>query len=84
MTIADDLSALSGHILLIDLVINPALSSWLDLQLGFPLSYLLHSKEFEFELIHNVLSTLLFTLLHLATVGLCHSGMYTHFGLYTR
>ena len=74
MTIADDLSALSGHILLIALVINPALSSWLDLQLGFPLSYLLHSKEFEFELIHNVLSTLLFTLLHLATVGLCHSG----------
>ena len=74
MTIADDLSALSGHILLIALVINPVLISWLDLQLGFPLSYLLHSKEFEFKLIHNAFSTLLFTLLHLAAVGLCHSG----------
>ena len=74
MTIADDLSALSGHILLIVLVINPVLINWLDLQLGFPLSYLLHSKEFEFEVIPNALSTLLYTLLHLATVGLCHSG----------
>ena len=66
MTIADDLSALSGHILLIALLINPVLSSWLDLQLGFPLSYLLHSKEFKFELIHNALSTLLFTLFSLS------------------
>ena len=57
-----------------DLVINPVLISWLDLQLGFPLAYLLHSKVFEFELIPNALSTLLSTLLHLATVGLCHSG----------
>ena len=60
MTIADDLSALSGHILLIALVINPVLISWLDLQLGFPLSYLLHFKKFEFELIHSALSTLFY------------------------
>ena len=49
MTIADDLSALSEHILLIAFVINPVLISWLDLQLGFPLACLLHSKEFKFE-----------------------------------
>ena len=62
MTIADDLSALSEHILLIIFVINLVLISWLDLQLGFPLACLLHFKEFEFELIHNALSTLLFTI----------------------
>ena len=71
MTIANDLSALSEHILLTAFVINPVLISWLELQLGFPLACLLHSNEFEF---HNALSTLLFTLLHLATVGLRHSG----------
>ena len=74
MTIADNLSALSEHILLIALVINPVLISWLDLLLGFPLACLLHSKEFESELIHIAFSTLLFKLLHLATVGLPHSG----------
>ena len=52
MTIADGMSALSEHILLIVFVI----------------------KEFEFEKIYNALSTLLSTLLHLATVGLRHSG----------
>ena len=62
MIIADDLSALSGHILLIAFVINPVLIS------------LLHSKEFEFEQLQNALSTLLFTLIHLENVGLCHSG----------
>ena len=74
MPIADDLCALSEHILLIAFVINLVLISWLDLQLGFPLACLLHSNEFEFELIHNALSTLLFTFLHLATVCLRHSG----------
>ena len=74
MTIADDMSALSERILLIVFVIIPVLISWLDLQVGFPLACLLHSKEFEFEKIHNALSTLLSSLLHLATVGLCHSG----------
>ena len=49
MTIADGMSALSEHILLIVFVINPVLISWLDLQLGFPLACPLHSKEFEFE-----------------------------------
>ena len=74
MTIADDMSALSERILLIVFVIIPVLISWLVLQLGFPLACLLHSKEFEFEQLHNALSTLLSTLLHLATVGLRHSG----------
>ena len=74
MTIADGMSALSEHILLIVFVIIPVLISWLDLQLGFPLACPLHSKEFEFEQIHNAISTLLSTLLHLATVGLRHSG----------
>ena len=74
MTIADDMSALSGHILLIAFVINPLLISWLELQLGFPLECLPHSKEFEFESIHNALSMLLYTLLRLATVSLRHSG----------
>ena len=49
MTIADALSALSEHILLIALVINPVLISLLDLQLGLPLACLLHSKGFAFE-----------------------------------
>ena len=49
MTIADGMSALSEHILLIVFVIIPVLISWLDLQLGFPLACLLHSKEGEFE-----------------------------------
>ena len=49
MTIADDMSALSEHILLIAFVINPVLISWLDLQLGFLLACLLHSEEFELE-----------------------------------
>ena len=49
MTIADGMSALSEHILLIVFVIIPVLISWLDLQLGFPLACPLHSKEFEFE-----------------------------------
>ena len=49
MTIADDLFALSEHILLIAFVIIPVLISWLDLQLGLPLACLLHSKEFKFE-----------------------------------
>ena len=74
MTIADDMSALSERILLIVFVIIPVLISWLVLQLGYPLACFLHSKEFEFELLHNALSTLLSTLLHLATVGLRHSG----------
>ena len=69
MTIADDLSALSEHILLTAFVINPVLISWPELQLGFPLACLLHVNEFEFEKLHNALSTLL----HLATVGLRHS-----------
>ena len=60
--------------MLIAFVINPALISWLDLQLRFPLALLLLSKEFEFEQLYNAISTLLFMLLHLATVGLCHSG----------
>ena len=47
--IADGMSALSEHILLIVFVIIPVLISWLDLQLGFPLACPLHSKEFEFE-----------------------------------
>ena len=74
MTIADYLSALSEHIMLIAFVINLVLINWLDPQLGFPLACLLHSKYFKFELIHDALSTLFFTLLHLATVALCHSG----------
>ena len=74
MTIADDLSALSEHIMLIAFVINLVLINGLDLKLGFHLACLLPSKEFKFELIHNALSTLLFTFLHLATVALCHSG----------
>ena len=74
MTIADDLSALSEHILLIALVIIPVLISELDLQLGFPLICLLHSKEFEFEKLHYSLFTLLLTLLQLVVVGLLHSG----------
>ena len=49
MTIADDLIALSEHILLIAFVINPVMISWLELQLGFPLACLLYSKDFEFE-----------------------------------
>ena len=49
MTNADDMSALSKHILLIAFVINPVLISWLELQLGFPLACLLHSNEFKFE-----------------------------------
>ena len=49
MKIADDLSALTEHILLIAFVIIPVLISWLDLQLGFPLPCILHSKEYEFE-----------------------------------
>ena len=49
MTIADGMSALSEHILLIAFVIIPVLISRLDLQLGFPLACLLQSKEFEFE-----------------------------------
>ena len=49
MTIADGMSALPEHILLIVFVIIPVLISWLDLQLRFPLACLLHSKEFEFE-----------------------------------
>ena len=72
MTIGDGMSALSEHILIIVFVIIPVLISWLDRQLGFPLACLLHSKEFEFELIHNALSTLLSKLLHIATVGLRH------------
>ena len=64
MTNADGLSVLFKHILLITFVIKPVLISWLDLQLGFPLAILLHSKE----------STLISTRLHLATVGLCHFG----------
>ena len=74
MTIAYDLSASSKHILLIAFVINPVLISWLELQQGFLMANLLHSKEFEFRYIHNALYTLLFTFLHLATVGLRHSG----------
>ena len=74
MTIADDLSALSEHIMLIAFVINLVLINGLDLQLGFHLAYLLPSKEFKFELIHNALSTLLFMLHYLATVALRHSG----------
>ena len=74
MTLADDLSALSEHIMLIAFVINLVLINRLDHQLGFHLACLLPSKEFKFELIHNALSTLLFTLLHLATVALRHSG----------
>ena len=74
MTIANDLPALSEHMLLIALMINSVLISWLDLQLGFPLACLLHSDELEFESLHNALSTVLFTLLYLATVGLRHSG----------
>ena len=73
MTIADDMSALSERILLIVFVIISVLISLLVLQLCFTLACLLHSKEFEFELLHNALSTLLSTLLHLATVGLRHS-----------
>ena len=73
MTIADDLSAFSENILLIAFVINPVLISWLELQLGFPLACLLHFNEFKFEYLHNALSMLLLTLLHLATVGLRHS-----------
>ena len=68
------MSALSERILLIVFVIIPVLVTWLNLQLGCPLACLLHSKEFEFELLHNALSTLLSSLLHLATVGLRHSG----------
>ena len=49
MTFADGMTALSEHILLIVFVIIPVLISWLDLQLGFPLACLLHSKEPEFE-----------------------------------
>ena len=64
------MSALSERILLIVFVIIPVLISWLVLQLGFTLACLLHSKEFEFELLHDALSTLL----HIATVGLRHSG----------
>ena len=74
MTSANDMSALSEHILLTAFVINPVLISWLELQLGFPLACLLHFNEFKFEQLHNVLSTVLITLLHLATVGLRHSG----------
>ena len=70
MTIADVMSALSECILLIVFVITPVLISWPVLQLGFPLACLLHSKEFEFEYIHNALTTLL----HLAAIGLRHSG----------
>ena len=46
MTIADELSALSEHILLIAFVINPELINWIELQLGFLLACLLHSNEF--------------------------------------
>ena len=73
MTIADDVSASAEHILLIAYMIKPVLISWLELQLGFSLACLLHFNEFEFELLHNAFSKLLFTLLHLATVGLRHS-----------
>ena len=79
MTIAGDLSALSEHILLIAFVINPVLISRLELQLRFLLACLLHFNVYAF------LSTLLFTLLRLATVGLRHSGhVIPIFGLYTR
>ena len=74
MTIAYNLSTLSEHILLTAFVINPVLISWLELQLVFPLAYLLQTNEFEFEELHNALSTVLFTLFYLATVGLRHSG----------
>ena len=74
MTIADDLSALSEHILLISFVINPVLISRLELLLRCPLACLLHFNEFEFEWLHNAVSMLLFTFLHLATVGLGDSG----------
>ena len=73
MTITDDLSALSEHILLIAFVINPVLISWLEPQLGFPLAYLLLFNEFEFEYLHNVLFTLIFMFLHLESVDLRHS-----------
>ena len=49
MTIADDLSDLSEHILLIAFVIDPVLIRWLELQLGFPLAGLLHFNELEFK-----------------------------------
>ena len=55
-------------------VIIPVLIRWLVLQLGVTLACFLHSKEFEFVKLHNALSTLLSTLLHIATVGLRHSG----------
>ena len=67
------MSALSERILLIAFVIIPVLISWLVLQLGFTLACLLHPKEFEFEQLHNALSTLLSTLRHIATIGLRHS-----------
>ena len=85
MTIADDMSALSERILLIVFVIIPVLISWLDLQLRFPLAFLLHFKEFKFEKLHNALSMRLSSLLHIATVGLRHSGhVIPLFFLYTR
>ena len=83
MTIANDLSALSEHMLLTVFVINPVLISWLELQLGFPLAYLLHSNEFEFELLHNALSKFFLRFLRdcwPASFWTCDS----HFGLYAR
>ena len=72
MTIANDLSALSEHILPIAFVINPVLISWLEHQLGFPLAFLLPMSSNLSNFI--MLFPRFFTLLHLATVGLCHSG----------
>ena len=69
MTIADDLFALSEHILLIAFVMIPVLISWLDLQLGYLWHALYIPKSSNLSIF-----IILFTLLHLATVGLCHSG----------
>ena len=49
MTIADDLSDLSEHILSIAFVIDPVLISLLEPQLGFPMAGLLHFNELEFK-----------------------------------
>ena len=76
MTIADGMSALSEHILLIVFVIIPVLISWLDLQLG-SLCIPKSSNLSKFIM-------LLSTLFRLVTVGLRHSGHVIPFFAYIR
>ena len=76
MTIADDMSALSERILLIVFCDNSCTD-----QLASPSTGISSGMPFAFQRVRirvtsYALSTLLSTLLHLATVGLRHSGYF--------